>query len=216
VSAANERPTLTRERVIHAAMELADRRGIEALTIRALATELQTKPMSLYHHVAGKEAILDGLVDQVFSEIELPPQDLPWRDAIRHRYLSARRVLRQHPWAPPLMESRTSPGSATLTHHDAVLACLRRGGLDWSLVAHAYALLDAFVYGFALQEASLPFDGNAEVAELADQMASAFPEGAYSTLVEFTTQHVLQPGYDFADSFEFGLDMLLNGIEAAR
>lgn len=209
------RVTLTRERVIRTAIELADSRGIEALTIRALAAELQAKPMSLYHHVAGKEAILDGLVDQVFAEIDLPPQDLPWREAMRHRCLSARRVLHQHRWAPPLMDSRANPGPATLAHHEAVLACLRRGGLDWQLVAHAYALLDAFVYGFALQEASLPFEGRAEISELADQLTSAFPEGAYPTFVEFTTQHVLQPGYSFADSFEFGLDMLLNGIEAA-
>lgn len=207
---------LTRERVLDAAVALADRSGIAALTIRALATEFDTKPMTLYHHVAGKDAILDGVVDRVFAEIDDPPADLPWREAIRHRCVSARTVLRHHPWAPPLMESRQNPGPANLAHHEAVLACLRRGGLDWQLVAHAYALLDAFVYGFALQEASLPFEGTAEIAGLAEAMVNAFPDGAYPTFIEFTTQHVLQPGYAFGDSFAFGLDLLLDGLEAAR
>ncbi len=213
---AARRPSLTRERVLDAAVALADRSGITALTIRALAVELDTKPMTLYHHVAGKDAILDGVVDQVFAEIDNPPADLPWREAIRHRCVSARAVLRRHPWAPPLMESRQNPGPATLAHHEAVLACLRRGGLDWQLVAHAYALIDAFVYGFTLQEANLPFEGAAEIAGLADQMVTAFPEGAYPTLAAFTTQHVLRPGYSFGDSFGFGLDLLLDGLESAR
>ncbi|MCB0913517.1 MAG: TetR/AcrR family transcriptional regulator C-terminal domain-containing protein, partial [Propionibacteriaceae bacterium] len=142
--------------------------------------------------------------------------DLPWREAIRHRCRSARAVLRRHPWAPPLMESRQNPGPATLAHHEAVLACLRRGGLDWQLVAHAYALLDAFVYGFALQEASLPFEGTGEIAGLAEGIIDAFPDGAYPTFVEFTTRHVLQPGYSFGVSFEFGLDLLLDGIDSTR
>lgn len=207
---------LTRERVLDAALALADRDGIGALTIRALATELGTKPMTIYHHVAGKDAIIDGVVDRVFAEIDDPPEELPWRAAIQHRCRSARAVLGRHPWAPPLMESGRNPGPATLAHHEAVLACLRRGGLDWQLVAHAYALIDAFVYGFALQEASLPFHGTGEIADLAESITAAFPDGAYPTFVEFTTQHVLQPGYSFGDSFEFGLDLLLDGLDAAR
>lgn len=210
------RPALTRQRVIDAAVGLADREGIDALTIRALAVELDTRPMTLYHHVAGKDAILDGVVDQVFAEIELPLTDLPWRAAMRQRCLSAREVLRRHPWATSLMESRATPGPANLAHHDAVLACLRGGGLEWQLVAHAYALLDAFVYGFAVQEASLPFGDSEHTAELADQIMAAFPPGAYPAFVEFTTQHVLRPGYSFDDSFGFGLDLLLDGIERVR
>lgn len=209
------RPRLTRERVLETAVSLADRIGIEDLTIRRLAAELDVKPMTLYHHVPGKEAILDGVADLVFAEIDDPPEDLPWKDALRHRCVSARHVLRRHPWATPLLESRTSPGPATLHHHDAVLGCLRRGGLSWQLTAHAYAILDAFVYGFALQEASLPSSEGADLAELADQMVAAFPPGMYPHFLGFTTQHVLRPGYSFGVSFDVGLDLLLDGLEAA-
>ncbi len=126
--------------------------------------------VAIYHHVPSKDAILDGIVDRVFAEITPPPLDLDWRDALRVRCVSAREVLNRHPWAPPLMESRTSPGPATLHHHDAVLGCLRRGGLPWSLTAHAYAILDSFVYGFALQEANLPFDDEEQVGELSESI----------------------------------------------
>jgi hypothetical protein len=113
------------------------------------------------------------------------------------------------------MESRTSPGPATLRHHDAVLGCLRRGGLSLELTAHAYAVVDSYVYGFALQEANLPFHGDEEIGELADTIIEPLPVDEFPSLVEFTTGHVLQPGYRFGDSFEFGLDLLLDGIEGA-
>lgn len=209
------RTPLTRQRVLDAAMGLADRIGIEAFTIRKLASELGVKPMAIYHHVPSKDTILDGIVDLVFSEITLPPVSDSWRDAIRIRCTSAREVLRRHPWAPPLMESRTSPGPATLHHHDAVLGCLRRGGLSWSLTAHAYAVLDSFVYGFALQEANLPFDDEEQVGELAESILEPFSPDEYPNMVAFTAEHVLQPGYDFGHSFEFGLDLLLDGIARA-
>ncbi len=209
------RAPLTRARVFEGAMTLADRIGIEPFTIRKLADELDVRPMTLYHHVPNKEAILDGMVDIVFSEIDLPSQDTDWKTAIRRRCMSARAVLARHPWAPPLMESRTSPGPATLHHHDAVLGCLRRGGLSLQLTAHAYAVLDSFVYGFALQEANLPSGGGPEIADLAEGMILPLPADEYPHLVEFTTDHVLQPGYHFGQSFEYGLDLLLDGIEAA-
>lgn len=209
------RPRLTAERVLAGALELADRIGIEPFTIRKLAAEIDAKPMTIYHHVPNKEAIIDGIVDLVFAEIDLPPTDIDWKVAIRQRCISAREVLARHPWAPPLMESRTTPGMATLGHHDAVLGCFRRGGMPWEMVAHAYAVVDSYVYGFALQEASLPFNGDEDIADLADQMVKAFPPGVFPHMVEFTTQHVLRPGYAFGNSFEFGLDLLLDGIEAA-
>ncbi|MBO1752036.1 TetR/AcrR family transcriptional regulator C-terminal domain-containing protein [Actinotalea sp. BY-33] len=201
--------------MLETALGVADRVGVDAVTMRRLAVELGVKPMSLYHHVPGKDAILDGLVDRVFAEIDVPPEGLPWKDAIRLRCLSARAVLRRHPWATPLLEGRTSPGPATLHHHDAVLSCLRRGGLSLALTAHAYAVLDSFVYGFALQEATLPSGGDEGIAELAEHMVETFPAGAYPHLVELATHHVQQPGYGFSASFEFGLDLLLDGIEAA-
>ncbi|WP_299443848.1 TetR/AcrR family transcriptional regulator [uncultured Phycicoccus sp.] len=207
------RRRLTADRVLDGAMALADLIGTDALTIRKLADALDTKPMTIYHHLPSKDAILDGMVDRVFAEIDRPPADLGWKPAIRHRCLSAREVLSRHPWAAPLMESRTTPGPETLGHHDAVLGCLRRGGLSLEMTAHAYALLDSYTYGFALQEASLPATGGAELADLATSLIEPLPDGAFPHLTEFTTDYVLQPGYDFRAEFEFGLDLILDGLE---
>jgi AcrR family transcriptional regulator len=209
------RAPLSAERVLQAAVRLADRSGMESFTIRRLADELGVRPMSIYHHLPNKDAIVDGMVDTVFAEITLPPGDLEWRDAIRVRCRSAREVLLRHPWAPPLMESRTTPGPATLRHHDSVLACLRRGGLSFDLMAHAGAVLDSFVYGFTMQETNLPFGGTEQIGELAETIMEAMPAGEYPHMVEFTVEHVLQPGYSFGRSFDFGLDLLLDGLEAA-
>ena len=148
---------LTRERVLRAAVALADREGV-AVSMRKLAKELGVEAMSLYHHVAGKNALLDGMVDHVFSEIDLPAAEQGWKAAMRQRAISARAALRRHPWAIALMESRSTPGPANLRHHDAVIGCLRQAGFSVALTAHAYSILDAYIYGFALQEASLPFD----------------------------------------------------------
>jgi AcrR family transcriptional regulator len=209
------RPALTRERVLRGAVDLADRIGVEALTIRRLADDLGVSPMTIYHHVPSKDAIVDGMVDLVFAQIDLPPRGEHWKSAARRRCVSARAVLNRHPWAPALMESRTNPGPATLRHHEEMLACFRRGGLTLQMTAHAGALLDSYVYGFALQEASLPFGGSEQIGDIAEQVIAAMPEGEYPTMVEFTRDHVLQPGYSFGASFEFGLDMLLDGLEAA-
>lgn len=206
------RQPLSISRVLDGATGLADRIGIEALTIRKLAAELEVKPMTIYHHVPSKDAIIGGIVDGVFGEIELPDADTDWKAALRHRCISMREVLSRHPWAAPLMESRTSPGSATLRHHDAVLGCLRGGGLSIEMTAHAYAVVDSFVYGFALQEASLPFDGGEEIGDLAASILESFPVDTYPHLGEFTAHHVLVPGYNFGNSFEFGLDLLLDGV----
>lgn len=205
---------LTGERVLQGAVALADKAGMEGFTIRKLAAELGVKPMTIYYHVPNKEAIIDGMVDLVFDEIDLPPTDGDWKTAIRHRYRSARQVLNRHAWAPPLMESRTTPGPATLRHHDAVLGCFRRGGLSLELTAHAYAILDSFLYGFALEEAMLPGGGETELIDQAEDMLGAFAEH-YPHLFEFTSQHVMGEGYSFGDSFEFGLDLILDGLATA-
>lgn len=207
------RPALTRERVLAGALALADDVGMERFTIRRLAERLDVKPMSIYYYLPSKEDIVDGMVDRVFDEIELPPEDMEWQGAIRERCLSAREVLRRHPWAPPLMESRPSPGPAVLCHHDAVLATLRRGGLSWELTAHGYATLDSFVYGFALEEANLPGGGASELVDVARELADAL--AGYPTLASFTTNWVLRPGYSFGASFEFGLDLIIEGLERA-
>lgn len=213
-AATTNKQRLSAERVLEGAVALADEIGIEAFTIRRLADALGTKPMSLYHHVPSKEAILDGMVDRVFGEIARPPAELDWKPAIRLRCCSARDVLARHPWAAALMESRTNPGPETLAHHDAVLGCLRRGGLSLEMTAHAYALLDAYVYGFALQEASLPATDGADLGELAETIMEPAPEGTYPHLEEFTVGHVLQPGYDFRAEFDFGLDLILDALDA--
>ncbi|MDJ0767332.1 MAG: TetR/AcrR family transcriptional regulator C-terminal domain-containing protein [Ilumatobacter sp.] len=206
---------LTADVVIDGAVALADRIGTEAFTIRKLAEAIDAKPMTIYHHVPRKEAIIDGMVDRVFGEIELPPTDTDWRTAILVRCDSMRRVLVAHPWAAALMESRTSPGPATLRHHDAVLGCFRRAGFSLELTGHAYAMIDAFMYGFALQETTLPATGGDEMAELAGSIADQMPADLYPHLTEFTADHVLQPGYDFGKEFDFGLNLVLDGLELA-
>ena len=208
------RTPLTSERVLESAVALADREGVESLSMRRLARELGVEAMSLYHHVpGGKQALLDGMVDLVFGEIEPPAADGDRKAAMRRRAVSAREVLARHPWAINLMESRRTPGPANLRHHDAVIGCLRQAGFPVALTAHAYSLLDAYIYGFAVQEASLPFDTPEETAELASEMMEAFPVDAYPHLTEFAVQHVLQPGYDYGDEYQFGLELILDGLE---
>jgi len=209
-------PRLSKERVLDAAMAVADRGGLPGLTIRSLAKELGAKPMSVYYYVSSKDELLDRLVDAVFEEIELPDPEGDWRDELRRRAVSARERLKQHPWAIGLLESRTSPGPATLRHHDAVLACLRHAGFSLELTAHAYALIDSYVYGFALQEASLPFEGPESVRGVAEPIMALMSTGAYPTMVEMASTYYLQPGYDFADEFEFGLDVILDGLHQRR
>jgi AcrR family transcriptional regulator len=209
------RTPLTRERILRAAVALADRDGVGALSMRRLAGELGVEAMSLYHHVAGKDALLDGMVDLVFGEIELPAAGAGWKTAMRRRAVSARVALRRHPWAINLMESRRTPGPANLRHHDAVIGCLRQAGFSVALTARAYSLLDAYIYGFAVQEASLPFDTPEETAEVAQAIMAELSAGTYPHLAELASEHVLQPGYDYGDEYEAGLDLILDGLERA-
>ena len=209
------RAPLSRGRVLDAAVALADAGGIEALTMRRLGQELGVEAMSLYRHVASKDDLLDGMVDAVFGEIELPSEGTDWRTAMRRRALSVRAALTRHPWATPLMQSRSTPGPATLRHHDAVIGSLRSAGFPIALVAHAFSALDSYIYGFALQQRSLPFETEEETAELAAAIMAQFPAGEYPNLVELTVEHVLQPGYDYGEEFELGLDLILDGLERA-
>ena len=209
------RAPLSTERVLLTAVELARRDGIEALSMRRLADELGAGAMSLYHYVPNKEELLDGMVDIVFGEIGLPAGDVDWKEAMRRRAVSARQVLSRHRWAIGLMESRTSPGPATLRHHDSVIGCLRAAGFSVQMAAHAFSLLDGYIYGFALQEASLPFDTAQQTAEVAELILSRMQPDQYPHLTELAVEHVLQPGYDYGEEFEFGLDLILDGLERA-
>src|SRR5438132_7094076 len=212
---AKRRAALTRERILRAAISLADRDGIESLSMRKLGHKLGVEAMSLYNHVRNKVDMLDGMVDVVFGEIDLPANGIDWRTAMRQRAISARQALSRHPWAIGLMESRATPGPATLRHHDAVLGSLRTAGFSVDLAAHAYSILDGYTYGFTLTELTLPFR-NSEIAEVAGNIMEGFRPGDYPHLAEMAVDRAMKPGYNYGDEFEYGLDLILDGIESAQ
>jgi AcrR family transcriptional regulator len=216
-SAAERRTRLSRERVLNAAIALADANGLDSLTMRRLGEELDVGPMALYRHVRNKDDLVDGLVDRIFGEIGLPSTEADWKMAMRERAISVREALMRHRWAVGLMEARTNPGPSNLRHHDAVIGALRAGGFDMAMAAHAYSVLDAYIYGFAMTHMNLPFDSGIEgqVAEVAQTMLQPFPLNAYPNLMAFITEHAMQPGYDYGDEFEYGLDLVLDGLERA-
>src|SRR5690349_23041731 len=184
------RAPLTRERVLQAALALADGGGHEALTMRNLGNALGVEAMSLYNHVANKEDIVDGLVDLVFGEIAVPsPGEGDWRTAMRERALSVRDALNRHRWAVGLMEGRMHPGPASLRHHDAMMGCLREAGFGFRAAVHASSVLDAYIYGFALQEKHLPFDAPEEVAQVMEIQRRNVPQMAdYPYLEEVASE----------------------------
>jgi AcrR family transcriptional regulator len=208
------RVPLSRDRILVAGVAFADDHGIASLSMRKLGDELGVEAMSLYNHVANKDELLDGMVDAVFGEILVPPGAADWKTAMRERAQSAREALGRHPWAIALMSTRTSPGPATLRHHDAVIGSLRAAGFTVALAAHAFSLLDSYIYGFALQEATLPFgETEEETAEVARTMLAEVPADTYPHLTELTVEHILRPGYDYGDEFAFGIDLILDGLE---
>jgi AcrR family transcriptional regulator len=211
---AQERLPLTRERILECALAVADAGGIGSLTIRSLAAELGVKPMSVYHHVPNKGAILDGIVDLVFDEMETAAagDSEDWRSAIVRRAHATRRVLRRHAWAIGLLESGATPGPATLRHHDQTLGILRGAGFSVEMTAHAHALLDSFVYGFALQEAARPFGEVAAEPSDARHVPELADRQRYPHLTELAEERVLRPDYDFGDEFELGLDLILGAL----
>jgi AcrR family transcriptional regulator len=211
---ANRKP-LSRARVLQAAVALADEAGLEAFSMRGLAQELDVVPMALYKHVANKEELLDGMVDIVFSEIELPSEGLEWRSAMRRRALSTREALRSHSWAIGMMESR-HPGPANLRNHNAVMGCLRQAGFSFEMAIHAYSVQDAYIYGFSLQERDLGFQTSDSAGEAAQRRAETV--GAlenYPYLVEIATK-LPGSGYDNATEFTWGLDLILDALERTR
>jgi AcrR family transcriptional regulator len=208
---------LSRERVLKAALELADGGGFHSLSMRKVAAKLRVEAMSLYNHVANKEDLIDGLVDIVFSEIEVPePGSVDWRTAMRSRALSVRAALQRHRWAVGLMEGRMSPGPANIANHNAVIGCLREGGFEFRDAVHAYSVMDAYIYGFALQERGLPFDTPEETAKVMREQRQNVPSmDDYPYLVE-TAAELEKAGYDYDVEFLFGLDLILDGIERFR
>lgn len=207
------RGSLSREAVLLAASELADREGIDRLSMRRLGQALGVEAMSLYKHVANKDEILDGIVDHVVREIDLPDRGEPWRPAMRRRAVSAFEMFGRHPWALGLMESRKNPGPHSLRYYDAVLRCLREDGFSVALAAHAFSLLDSYVYGFALQHSKLPFETEEELAAIATHILAGMPEEEYPHLHESTREHVLQPGCSYDAEFAWGLELVLDALE---
>ena len=207
---AGRKPRVSREQVLDAALELADEGGVAAVTMANVGTRLGVEAMSLYRHIGNKEEMLDGLVDRVFAEIEVPADAPDWRAALRRRAVSAHAALGRHPWAIGLMESRSQPGPATLGHHEAMLAILFAAGFDGLGATRVYNLLDSYVYGFALQEATLPFSTTEEMASVSAQMVAAMTD-AYPNLVA-VQRELVRSGFVYADEFEAGLDIILGAL----
>ncbi|MEI3847700.1 MULTISPECIES: TetR/AcrR family transcriptional regulator [unclassified Microbacterium] len=207
---------LSKHRVVLEAIRLADREGVDGLSMRRLADALEAGAMSLYHYVANKDELLDAMTDVVFEEIELPSEETDWQSAMRRRAISARQALARHPWAIGLMESRTSPGPANLRHHEAVIACLRKAGFSVLMATHANWLLDSYVYGFALQASSLPFDTADELADMAEDVyLPQLPPDEFPYLNE-SAAALAAAGFDPTEQFTFGLDLVLAALEPLR
>ena len=217
-STTESRAPLSKERVLRAAVTLADRHGIESLSMRKLADELGVAAMSLYYYVPNKERLLDGMVDIVFGEIEPPSADDDWKTAMRKRAMSTREALGRHPWAVGEMEGRTEHGAANLRLHDAVLGCLRAAGFSIEMTVHAYSVQDAYIYGFALQERDMSSESADDFAAEAQRQMHAYADvlADYPHLVEVVGGYVAKAGYDYATEFLFGLDLILDGLERLR
>lgn len=212
LQAGKRRRRLSRQRVLAAALELADRDGLGALTMERLGRRLGVEAMSLYRHVRNKDDLLDGVVDLVFTQIEPPSPEAGWRQAMRDRGMSLRAVLARHPWAISLLESRTNPGPANLNHREAVLAVLLGAGFSAAVATHINNALDSYIYGFAVQEASLPFGTAEELAEVGEQILAGMPAEQYPHLAR-VARELLDAGFDYAAEFEWGLDLLLDALE---
>ena len=209
------RPPLTTDRVLRAAVDLADREGLGALTMRRLGAELGVEAMSLYKHVANKEAILDGVVELIVSQIEIPSQETHWKEAMRRRAVSARGVLAAHSWAIGLLETRGSMGQATMRYLDAILGNLRSAGFSIQDAVHAFWLLDSYVYGHVIQETTLAPGrtappGTESAAAVLEQAATA----EYPHLAELA-EHALRSDYSVDQEFQYGLDLILHALEQA-
>ena len=204
------RAPLSRERVLRAAVALADQSGIESLTMRRLGQELGVEAMSLYNHVANKDDILDGIVDLVLSDIDVPPSGTDWKPAMRHRAISAHEVLLAHPWAAMLVMSRYNIGPGMTRYLDATLGRLREGGFSIEGALDAWNTLDSHLYGFTLQELNLPFDVS-ETQQVSASVLPQIPADEFPHVAEVIT-HVMQSGR--AENFQFGLDLVLDGLEA--
>ncbi len=215
-TSADKRTPLSRQRALQAAIELADTKGIDALSMRNLASQLGVVPMALYRHVANKEDLLNGMVETVYSEVDTPT-GADWRATMRQRAIAMREALRRHPWAVELMETN-SPGPANLEYHNAGIGCLRaQAGMSVRTAIDAYNLLDSYLYGFALQERILPSDIPATAQTRREDLARTDPSLAsrFPYLIE-VVEELGASGYDHSRQFERGLELVLDGIDQLR
>jgi AcrR family transcriptional regulator len=205
---------LSRERVLCAALRLADAEGIESLSMRKLAQELGVQAMSLYNHVANKDDMLDGIVDIVVSEIEVPSLEADWQTAMRRRATSAHGVLLRHPWATMPLVSRVNVGPAMLRYVNATLGCLCEAGFSLAMADQVWNAMDSHIYGFTLQELNFPFEA-AEYSAAAAQGLVLIPVDKYPYLNRLT-HDVIEGRYDGLHDFEFGLELILNSLDQFR
>ena len=203
---------LTVDKISEKAMESADTHGVDPLTMRSLAKELGVTPMSLYRHVANKEDLLDKMVDVVFSEIELPIIGGDWHTEMRKRAISTREVLLRHKWALGLVDSRTQPGLAMQIHHNAVIGTLREGGFSVPFTTQAFTILDAYIFGFILQEISLPLGDEGDFSEVGESAVATLDNNAFPYLTELALDNLAQSNFNFGDLFKTGLNIVLEGL----
>ena len=212
---AEPRIPLTRERVLEAAIELADARGIEALSMRRLARALGVEAMTLYHHVANKDEILNGILEIVESEIELPAQGTHWKAALRRTALSTHDVFERHPWAAGLTLSATGERPVRYRYMNAILGTLRQAGFSPALTDHAYHALESHIAGFTLWASQLDVSAD-ELPGLAERFLATIQVDELPYLVEHMYQHLEERDPDDEGSFAFGLDLILDGLERLR
>lgn len=203
---------LTRSRVLNAAIDIADERGVGAVTMREVASRLGVKAMSLYNHVTNKDDILDGMVDLVIEQLDLPDDAEDWRDAMRRRAISAHEVFGRHPWLPVLLDSRQSSGPARLRYYDWVLGQLLGAGFSIEQAARAFSLLDSYVYGFGIQQFNMSPEGDASPEEMAEAVLAVIPAEVYPHLNRMAS-HAMRTGYDAEQDFVFGIDLILDGLQ---
>jgi AcrR family transcriptional regulator len=208
---ARKRAPLTKDRVLHAAVALADEEGIASLSMRKLGEVLGVEAMSLYKHVTNKEDILEGIVEIVVREIEVPTIGGEWKTAMRRRSISAHEALLRHPWATMLLVSRANVGPAMLRYVDATIGCLREAGFSWAMTDHAWNAIDNHVYGFTLQELNFPFEPD-EYAAAAAGFLSRIPSETHPYM-NGMAREVIERRHDGLHDFAFGLDLLLEGLE---
>jgi AcrR family transcriptional regulator len=206
--------SLTRAKVLSVAVGLADASGIEALSMRALGRQLGVEAMSLYNHVANKDDLLDGMVDMVIDEIDLPASDVGWREAMWLRAFSARAAFTRHPWAVRLIDSRISSGPGRLRYFEAVIGVLRRAGFTVELAGRAFSLIDSYIYGFGRQSLNMA-SSQGEGMSAAEAFLQALPTAQFPYLAEMAAASAASPGYDEAADFAFGLNLILDGLQRA-